>query len=113
LERLRRLVIRLAFDDFVTGYSSLGYLQRFHLDVLKIDMSFIRELPDSEQAATITRACIAMAHGLGMEVIAEGVETEAQFSFLREFGCDYVQGYLFSKPVAEDEFVKLLKQDVF
>jgi len=113
LERLRRLGIRLAVDDFGTGYSSLGYLQRFHLDVLKIDMSFIRELPDSEQAATITRACIAMAHGLGMEVIAEGVETEAQFSFLREFGCDYVQGYLFSKPVAEDEFVKLLKQDVF
>ncbi|MCP5058139.1 MAG: EAL domain-containing protein [bacterium] len=113
LDRLRRLGIRLAVDDFGTGYSSLGYLQRFPLDVLKIDMSFIRGLPDNEQAATITRACIAMAHGLGMEVIAEGVETEAQFSFLREFGCDYAQGYLFSDPVPEDAFVKLLKQDDF
>lgn len=111
LERLRRLGIRLAVDDFGTGYSSLGYLQKFQLDVLKIDMSFIRHLPGNEQAATITRACIAMAHGLGMEVIAEGVETEAQFDFLRQCDCDQVQGYLFSKPVPADAFVKLLRED--
>lgn len=102
LEALRRLGARLSVDDFGTGYSSLAYLQRFPLDVLKIDQSFISQVCEEPQAATITRACVAMAHELGLLVVAEGVETEGQLAFLRECRCDYAQGFLFSHAIPED-----------
>lgn len=105
LESLKRLGLSIAVDDFGTGYSSLNYLKRFPIDVLKIDRSFVDGLPAGEQDAQITRAIIAMAHSLGMTVIAEGVETQAQLDFLREHGCDEVQGFLLGRPMPPDEVV--------
>ena len=91
-------------DDFGTGYSSLNYLKQFPIDVLKIDRSFVDGLPDGEQDAQIARAIIAMAHSLNMMVIAEGVESHAQLEFLREHGCDEVQGYLLGRPMPARQF---------
>ncbi len=99
LEELRRAGVRLAVDDFGTGYSSLGYLRRFALDSLKIDKSFVRELQVERDDATIVRTVIAMAHSLGLEVCAEGVETAAQLAFLRQERCDRVQGFLCARPM--------------
>ncbi|WP_268625429.1 EAL domain-containing protein, partial [Escherichia coli] len=95
LSGLKRLGLAIAVDDFGTGYSSLNYLKQFPIDVLKIDRSFVDGLPHGEQDAQIARAIIAMAHSLNLMVIAEGVESQAQLDFLREHGCDEVQGYLF------------------
>ncbi len=106
LQSLSEMGIRLSIDDFGTGYSSLSQLRWLPLDALKIDQSFVRDLPGDEDGSSITMAIIAMAHGLGLQVVAEGVETEAQFAFLKEHGCDYVQGYLFSPPVPAPEFVQ-------
>jgi diguanylate cyclase (GGDEF)-like protein/PAS domain S-box-containing protein len=109
LGSLRALGIRLAIDDFGTGYSSLAYLKRFPLDVIKIDKSFVDDIPrlsdDMEIAATI----IAMARTLRLKVMAEGVETQAQLDFLRQQGCDFYQGYLMSRPVPIDEFTQMLE----
>ena len=110
LTRLKDMGIQLSIDDFGTGYSSLNYLKRFPLDSLKIDRSFIQDLPGNGDDAAITRAIIAMAHSLRLKVIAEGVETEQQFAFLREHGCDEMQGFFFSRPLPENEFVRLLQQ---
>jgi len=95
--------ISIAIDDFGTGYSSLAYLKRLPAEWLKIDITFIRDLPDDTEDAAIVRSTIVMAHALGMQTIAEGVETEAQLEFLRGEGCDAVQGYLLSKPLPADE----------
>jgi EAL domain-containing protein (putative c-di-GMP-specific phosphodiesterase class I) len=96
--------IDLAIDDFGTGYSSLAYLQRFPLDRLKIDRSFVRHVVSSTNDAGIVTAIIAMAHQLSFEVIAEGVETEDQLAFLQAHHCDQVQGYLASPPLTAERF---------
>jgi EAL domain-containing protein (putative c-di-GMP-specific phosphodiesterase class I) len=98
LESLRSLGVSIVVDDFGRGYSSLAYLTRFPIDKLKIDRSFVQEISTAENAA-IVDAIIVMAHALGMTVVAEGVETPAQEKYLRERGCDEVQGYLYSPGV--------------
>jgi diguanylate cyclase (GGDEF)-like protein len=108
LASLKRTGVRLAIDDFGTGYSSLAYLNRFPIDVVKIDRSFIRDVPGSESDAQLASAVIALGHSLGLEVVAEGVETEAHVDFLRQEGCDEVQGYFYSRPVPAGEMAVLL-----
>jgi diguanylate cyclase len=110
LSAIKSLGVRLSMDDFGTGYSSLAYLKRFPLDELKIDQAFVHDLPDDSGNAAIVGSVIAMAHGLGLKVTAEGVETPGQMIFLKIHGCDQFQGYLFSRPVPEADFANLLKQ---
>jgi len=105
LDACHDMGIRLAIDDFGTGYSSLSYLKRFPLDVLKIDQSFVADIPEDEDDAAIIDTIIGMAHRLKLAVIAEGVETAAQADFLREHGCDYVQGYYYDRPMPSEELV--------
>ena len=103
LQRLRTLGVRVSLDDFGTGYSSLAYLQHFPIDILKVDIAFIREVTTNARDAVITHAIIEMAHTLQLEVIAEGVETGEQLAFLREHGCDQIQGYHLSAPLPVSE----------
>ena len=105
---VRDLGVRLALDDFGTGYSSLSHLRNLPLDRLKIDRSFITEVCSTRQGAALTDAIIAMAHSLEMDVVAEGVETQAQADVLERAGCDALQGYLFSPAVGAAAFAKLL-----
>ncbi|MDD5385106.1 MAG: EAL domain-containing protein [Gallionella sp.] len=102
--------IQAAIDDFGTGYSSLSYLKKFDIDYLKIDQSFVRDLVTDPDDMALSEAIIVMAHKLGLKVIAEGVETEAQRKLLTEACCDYAQGYLFSRPVPAEKFEELLKR---
>jgi len=111
LDSLKNLGLSIAVDDFGTGYSSLNYLKQFPIDVLKIDRTFVDGLPSGEQDAQIARAIIAMAHSLNLAVIAEGVETHEQLDFLREHGCDEVQGYLFGRPMPANRFEAQFSND--
>jgi diguanylate cyclase (GGDEF)-like protein/PAS domain S-box-containing protein len=108
LRELKRLGVHIAIDDFGTGHSSLSYLRRFPIDVLKIDQSFVQDIMLGEDGAAIVRTIISLAHSLRLTVIAEGVETVSQLAYLRQHGCDQMQGYLVSRPVAAAEFEALI-----
>lgn len=110
LHRLRETGIQLAIDDFGTGYSALSYLKKFDIDYLKIDRTFVRDLATEPSDMALSEAIIVMAHKLGLKVTAEGVETAAQRNLLVEAGCDYAQGYLFSRPVPAEEFERGLNR---
>ncbi|AOY90328.1 diguanylate cyclase [Marinobacter salinus] len=112
LSRLRQLGVHLAIDDFGVGYSSLGYLRDFPVDLLKIDRSFITDVAERHDDAVITRAVINLAHNLGIQVVAEGVETEAQLTFLKNHRCNLVQGYLISRPIPAEELEKVLAEGI-
>ncbi len=112
LSRLHQLGVHLAIDDFGVGYSSLGYLRDFPVDLLKIDRSFITEVTERHDDAVITRAVINLAHNLGIEVVAEGVETEEQLSFLKNHRCNFAQGYLISRPIPVSDLEKALASGV-
>jgi predicted signal transduction protein with EAL and GGDEF domain len=112
LERLRRAGVRLAIDDFGTGYSSLDYLRAFHVSRLKIDRRFIDDVTSNADNSAITKAAIGLAHALGIEVVAEGVETKAQRDFLLKAGCKLAQGHLFGKPMPATAASKLLQQNL-
>ena len=109
---LKKMGVMLSIDDFGTGYSSLNYLRRLPVQKLKIDQSFVRGLPDNKDDAIITRAIIELGHALGHTVIAEGVESEEQFSYLRDLGCDEGQGYLFGRPMPAEAFEALLEREI-
>lgn len=106
--KLKRMGIKISIDDFGTGFSSLGYLQKFSSDILKIDRSFIQNIPENSRDQAIVTAIINMAHILGLVVIAEGVETEEQLSFLKSVNCDEIQGYYISRPVSSNELENML-----
>jgi len=106
LTSFQDLGIEISIDDFGTGYSSLAYLKRFSINALKVDQSFIREIPHDPDDAAIVRAVVALGHSLRLRVVAEGVEHESQLAFLKELGCDEVQGYYFSRPLSSDAFAE-------
>ena len=110
LSRLKSLGLTLAMDDFGTGYSSLSYLKKYPIDVIKIDRSFIKDIPENQDDMEITSAVIAMAHKLKLTVVAEGIETAAQLGFLRRQHCDIGQGYLFDRPIAAGELIARLQR---
>ncbi len=111
LAALKKLGVRLSVDDFGTGYSSLNYLRRLPIDTLKIDRSFVQDIDsEDDEEGILAQAIISLGHSLKLKVIAEGVETAEELKFLRACGCDEVQGYYFSKPVAPAAFAQMLTE---
>ena len=106
LDRLHAMGVQLSIDDFGTGYSSLSYLKRFPIDQIKVDRSFVTNITTDPNDAALASAIIAMSHSLGIQTVAEGVETEAQLEFLHQRDCDQIQGYLFSRPLPAAEFAR-------
>jgi EAL domain-containing protein (putative c-di-GMP-specific phosphodiesterase class I) len=111
LKRIRQMGVCVAIDDFGTGYSSLRYLARLPIDTLKIDRSFVMAMTENADDMAIVSSIISLAHGLDLNVVAEGVETEEQRKLLRLLRCDQMQGYLFSRPVAKDDLANLLQRE--
>jgi EAL domain-containing protein (putative c-di-GMP-specific phosphodiesterase class I) len=109
LGSLRRLGVSLLVDDFGTGYSSLSYLHSFPFDVLKIDRSFVSRMTEGEQPLQIVRTIVELARVMGMNVVAEGIETFEQYRLLRDMGCRYGQGYLFARPMTVENVTQLLR----
>jgi EAL domain-containing protein (putative c-di-GMP-specific phosphodiesterase class I) len=109
MQKLKQIGVKISLDDFGTGYSSFSYLSSFPIDTLKIDQSFVRNIVIERDATEIVSAIIGLAHRMGLRVVAEGVETEAQLDYLRENGCDEIQGYHFSTPLAPHDFAALLR----
>jgi EAL domain-containing protein (putative c-di-GMP-specific phosphodiesterase class I) len=109
---LKNLGVSLSIDDFGSGYSSLSYLKRFPVDYLKIDRSFIKDIESSSKDAAITSAIAVLAHSLDMKIIAEGVENQEQVDYLKQKGCQELQGFLFSRPVAADEIQKIVSENI-
>ena len=110
MRELRAKGMRFAIDDFGTGFSSLSYLKRMPIDTLKIDKSFVNNITENADDASIVIAVIRLAHNMNLKVVAEGVETEAQRLFLRRLECDRMQGYLFAKPLSADDFEKMIAE---
>ena len=110
MNELVALGFNLSLDDFGTGYSSLAYLKKFPITTLKIDRSFVIGVPDEENDCAIAQAIVTMGKQLRQEIVAEGVETQAQMKFLRSLGCDQLQGYLFSPPIAAEEFEHMIRE---
>ena len=111
LTAIRALGVRLAVDDFGTGYSSLAYLSRLPIQTLKIDRAFITQMLENRNATTLVSTMVTLAHSLTLEVVAEGVESDDQLCMLQSMGCDQIQGYVFSRPIAADDFVRLLRDE--
>jgi EAL domain-containing protein (putative c-di-GMP-specific phosphodiesterase class I) len=109
LRRLKALGIRIAMDDFGTGYSSLSYLHRFPIHTIKIDQSFVKEIHDEQGHYPVILAIISIARGLGLHLIAEGVETDVQARYLKANGCLTMQGYLFHRPISLPSFISVLQ----
>ena len=112
LADIRKLGVNISMDDFGTGYSSLSYLKRFPLTTLKIDRSFIKDIHENEDDKEITRAIIAMGQSLNLATLAEGVENDEQLEILREYGCDYIQGFYYSKPLPASQMTEYLLKGV-
>ncbi|MBD3767670.1 MAG: EAL domain-containing protein, partial [Gammaproteobacteria bacterium] len=104
IQKLEQHQIRIALDDFGTGYSSLSQITKLNIDVLKIDQSFVSQLEHSEQVRVLVKTIIQMGHSLGLTLLAEGIETRAQYELLKAWGCDEGQGYLFARPMPADQF---------
>lgn len=109
LRKLKDMGITISMDDFGTGYSSLSYLTKFPLDALKVDRAFVTDVPQDRDAVVVVRAIVGMAQQLDLQIVAEGIETEGQMQFLHALGCHTGQGYLFSKPLAANDFIKMLE----
>jgi EAL domain-containing protein (putative c-di-GMP-specific phosphodiesterase class I) len=110
LEDLRNIGCKISIDDFGTGYSSMSYIKRLALDTIKIDKSFITDLPHDSHDAEVSKAIIALSKSLGYQVVAEGIETIEQEIFLREYGCNIGQGFYFGKPMASEDFIRFMKE---
>ena len=108
MQRIRKLGVRIALDDFGTGYSSLNYLRMLPIDTLKIDQSFVQDVMTDPGSRSIIRFLVQLSRELGLRTVAEGVETEEQLAFLKEAGCDEIQGFLVSPPISGDDFEALL-----
>ena len=108
LSKIKKQGIQILLDDFGSGMSSLSMLESFDFDIIKLDIGFIRKIGINSKAEDIIESTIKLAHSIGAKVTAEGVETEKQFKFLQEAECDYIQGYLFYKPMPEKEFAEII-----